>query len=174
MNCKQIITQYLKDNGFTGLIEDGGECRCEINDLVPCDDAMHHCVPAHAHYNSDGTVSKISHQTQADFDAECKQLKQDGMDKWDFTKTYYRSLGGNRVEIDVHFEGWCEPEKLDGHPDNRCPIEGEDDRHVKELRIIFKNQKTVIDNQMAVDQICDLFGVDLDQWLNDLKFPEGG
>lgn len=34
MNCKEIITQYLKDNGYDGLCCDG-ECACEVDDIEP-------------------------------------------------------------------------------------------------------------------------------------------
>lgn len=46
MNCKQIIENYLADNGFDGL-QNGGECGCEISDLFPCGEDPTHCTPGY-------------------------------------------------------------------------------------------------------------------------------
>jgi hypothetical protein len=34
-----IIHKYLRDNNYDGLVEQCGECCCEVNDLIPCDSA---------------------------------------------------------------------------------------------------------------------------------------
>lgn len=34
MTCKEIITEYLKENGYDGLYDD--HCCCELDDLMPC------------------------------------------------------------------------------------------------------------------------------------------
>lgn len=33
---KQIITEYLRANGYDGLWNDGGSCSCVTDDLAPC------------------------------------------------------------------------------------------------------------------------------------------
>ena len=33
---KEIVTQYLVENGYDGLCEDGRRCGCDIEDLMPC------------------------------------------------------------------------------------------------------------------------------------------
>ncbi len=35
MNVREIITMYLKDNGYDGLFSDG-ECACALGVLFPC------------------------------------------------------------------------------------------------------------------------------------------
>lgn len=35
MNIKQIVTGYLKTNGYDGLCKD--DCGCKVDDLFPCD-----------------------------------------------------------------------------------------------------------------------------------------
>lgn len=46
MNVTEIITKYLKENGFDGLCNEYLECGCAIGDLSPCDDYMGECEPA--------------------------------------------------------------------------------------------------------------------------------
>lgn len=36
MNCKQIIEKYLKDNGYTGLVNIDFECGCSSEDIEIC------------------------------------------------------------------------------------------------------------------------------------------
>jgi len=45
MNVKEIIIEYLKDNGYDGLYCD--DCGCIIDDLIPCDNDCSHCVPGY-------------------------------------------------------------------------------------------------------------------------------
>jgi len=47
MNVKQIVLQYLKDNGYDGLANDNGECGCDLEDLMPCGFQDTFCVAAH-------------------------------------------------------------------------------------------------------------------------------
>lgn len=49
MNCKQIIENYLVDNGFDGLCHQG-ECSCKMgdNEFMPCGEPhMADCEPAY-------------------------------------------------------------------------------------------------------------------------------
>lgn len=47
MNVIDIVTQYLKDNGYDGLVEDTGECGCELSDLMPCEIYSQGCRAGH-------------------------------------------------------------------------------------------------------------------------------
>ncbi len=44
MDCKEIIEEYLKKNGYDGLV--GDECGCCLDDLMPCGECCHECEPA--------------------------------------------------------------------------------------------------------------------------------
>jgi len=48
-NCKNvldIITNYLKENGYDGLYY-GQECGCELDDLCPCEEVDLNCQPGY-------------------------------------------------------------------------------------------------------------------------------
>lgn len=46
MNVREIITDYLKANGYDGLCTIG--CGCGIDNLAPCDCCnIDECIPAH-------------------------------------------------------------------------------------------------------------------------------
>ena|GEM_PF-3404563 len=48
MNVKQIIKNYLKENGFDGLC--CNSCGCGLNKLFDCDgDGMEKCQPGYKH-----------------------------------------------------------------------------------------------------------------------------
>lgn len=36
INCAGMVAEYLKANGYDGLVEPDGECGCGIDDLMPC------------------------------------------------------------------------------------------------------------------------------------------
>ncbi len=42
MNVRQIVEQYLKENGYDGLYSKG-DCACVASDLMPCDDGFSNC-----------------------------------------------------------------------------------------------------------------------------------
>jgi len=47
MTVKEIVTEYLKDNGYDGLCSE--ECGCAIDDLMPCNDDQSYCSPGYMH-----------------------------------------------------------------------------------------------------------------------------
>jgi len=47
MDVVQIVSKYLIDNGFDGLVDDMGECGCEITDLMPCCSPCGGCAPGY-------------------------------------------------------------------------------------------------------------------------------
>lgn len=48
MTVKEIVEQYLRQNGYTGLLSQDMECGCDIDDLVPCNgDCIEHCEPGY-------------------------------------------------------------------------------------------------------------------------------
>ena len=56
MNVKEIVTEYLKDNGFDGLVDDE-ECGCDLKDLMPCEGtigACTRCVPGYRGHDPTG------------------------------------------------------------------------------------------------------------------------
>jgi hypothetical protein len=55
MTVKQIIEQYLRDNGFDGLA--GDECGCMLRDLMPCECAdFERCVPGRLSAGATGVL----------------------------------------------------------------------------------------------------------------------
>jgi hypothetical protein len=46
MNVKEILTKWLKDNGYDGLYSDF-ECGCALDDLCPCDGDITCCEPGY-------------------------------------------------------------------------------------------------------------------------------
>lgn len=46
MTALDIVTNYLKDNGYEGLTRDA-ECACELGDLAPCGEDISHCEPGY-------------------------------------------------------------------------------------------------------------------------------
>ena len=47
MNVKEITEKYLKENGFEGLFDEGGECGCLLDDLMPCGEGGSACEPGY-------------------------------------------------------------------------------------------------------------------------------
>ena len=47
MNIKEIIKVWLQENGYDGLVDQDGECGCEIADLMPCDEPSPYCMAGH-------------------------------------------------------------------------------------------------------------------------------
>lgn len=49
MNVLQIVNEYLKTNGYDGLLNTDGECACEVDSLAPCDGSCDACEPGYKH-----------------------------------------------------------------------------------------------------------------------------
>ena len=48
MDVKEIVKEYLEENGYGGLADPYGECGCEIDDLMPCEsDGIRECIPGY-------------------------------------------------------------------------------------------------------------------------------
>ena len=45
MTVREIVTEYLKANGYDGLA--GEECGCWLHDLMPCGEYGTNCVAGH-------------------------------------------------------------------------------------------------------------------------------
>ena len=43
MTVKEIVKQYLEQNGYTGLYNGDIECGCGLDDFAPCGDMSEHC-----------------------------------------------------------------------------------------------------------------------------------
>ena len=52
----EIISDYLKNNGYDGLYNEHDECGCGINDLAPCCDNPLECEPAYKTMGVDGPI----------------------------------------------------------------------------------------------------------------------
>lgn len=51
MDVLEIITTYLKTNGYDGLANHEIPCGCCIGDLCPCEEVFLECLPAYKHYD---------------------------------------------------------------------------------------------------------------------------
>lgn len=48
MNVKAIVRDWLVTNGYEGLFNENGECGCDLNDLMCCDNSgVDWCLPAY-------------------------------------------------------------------------------------------------------------------------------
>jgi len=47
MTVKEIVTKYLKENGYDGLCHAECECACELGELMPCDEPCEECEPGY-------------------------------------------------------------------------------------------------------------------------------
>ena len=52
--CKEIIYNYLKDNGYDGLCDDSMECGCGLDELMLCEIFDINCTPAYKSLDVDG------------------------------------------------------------------------------------------------------------------------
>jgi len=43
----EIITEHLVNNGYDGLVNEFGDCACELGDLAPCGSWIGGCRPAY-------------------------------------------------------------------------------------------------------------------------------
>jgi hypothetical protein len=47
MKIEKIITDYLNNNNYQGLLNIDGECGCTIKDLAPCENISLDCEPGY-------------------------------------------------------------------------------------------------------------------------------
>ena len=47
MNVRELLEKTLQENGFDGLLQEDGECACQIGDLVPCESDFTNCKPGY-------------------------------------------------------------------------------------------------------------------------------
>lgn len=47
MTVKEIVKDYLEQNGFDGLCSEN--CGCGLDDIMPCDCETNNCQPAYKH-----------------------------------------------------------------------------------------------------------------------------
>ena len=47
MNLRTLTEQWLRANGYDGLLNDSIECGCKVGDLMPCDEPSSQCEPGH-------------------------------------------------------------------------------------------------------------------------------
>jgi hypothetical protein len=56
MNVKEIVEQYLKNNGYDGLCLPEQECGCHIGNLFACGSDFSPCQPGHRAVNDAGEI----------------------------------------------------------------------------------------------------------------------
>jgi hypothetical protein len=49
MNVFEIVGNYLKDNGYDGLMDTEDICACSSDDVAQCGKLEKRCVPAYLH-----------------------------------------------------------------------------------------------------------------------------
>jgi hypothetical protein len=47
MTALDILHDWLKTNGYDGLVDDNGECGCELGNLVMCESDPTSCIAGH-------------------------------------------------------------------------------------------------------------------------------
>jgi hypothetical protein len=80
MNVREIVKQWLKDNGYDGLWSD--DCGCQIDDLMPCCDYCTNCKPGYKHEEEKG----------GEYDYTIRPYKQEDTDKPDSCWASYWEL----------------------------------------------------------------------------------
>lgn len=55
MNVRMMVLQYLEKNGYTGLYDETGECGCDLDDIMPCEDSCGNCKPGHKVLNTENS-----------------------------------------------------------------------------------------------------------------------
>ena len=71
MNVKEIVKQYLEQNGYDGLA--GDDCGCLIDELFICDSCPDECVAGHrVDYGSPECPGENSEKCE--WGGECKGL----------------------------------------------------------------------------------------------------
>lgn len=66
MTVKEIVTKYLKENGYDGLYSD--DCGCGIDDLMPCSDCGSDLCEAGIKKDCDKCENKIDGACAEDAD----------------------------------------------------------------------------------------------------------
>ena len=59
MTVKDIIKEYLINNGYDGLFSSDTECACTIKDLNACDERCDDCEPGYLQKTPCGRLSNI-------------------------------------------------------------------------------------------------------------------
>ena len=53
-NVLEIVTEYLKANGYDGLYNEYAECACDLSHLCPCGESMYECIPGYKTKDPEG------------------------------------------------------------------------------------------------------------------------
>lgn len=49
----EMVAANLKENGYDGLYDDGGECACDLDDLAPCSQIGERCRAGYRYWCED-------------------------------------------------------------------------------------------------------------------------
>jgi len=53
MEVREIVNNYLKENGFDGLVNDELECYCNIEEMYECECVSYNCKVEYLHIQKD-------------------------------------------------------------------------------------------------------------------------
>ena len=53
MNVTSMVKFFLRQEGYDGLYDDGGECACEIADIAPCGSMKETCLAGYRYWCED-------------------------------------------------------------------------------------------------------------------------
>jgi len=59
-----IVTEWLRSHGYDGLVADGGECGCDIDNLIPCDAPCETCRAGFKGPDPDGDCDYLIYPTR--------------------------------------------------------------------------------------------------------------
>jgi hypothetical protein len=64
MTVYDVLTKWLKENGYDGLVSNGAECGCEIGNLASCDESFGTCCPAYRGADPTGECDWLMYQNK--------------------------------------------------------------------------------------------------------------
>ncbi len=76
MDVREIVGNWLRANGYDGLMGDekgSGNCSCDIEDLMPCDEPCDRCEPGYK-TKCTGQCKEFDHCIASDKNYKCSSM----------------------------------------------------------------------------------------------------